>query len=226
MLLTANGIAKTYFRDSKGANYFYAVQKTDFTLEAGTLTEVIGRSGSGKTTFASMLCGLLSPSEGNVMLGDRDLYALNDRDLSMLRNQTFGIIPQGQTGLRSLTVLENVLAPVAMYGDSREAEERAHSLLSQMEIDDLSEVYANELSGGEMRRMAIARGLIRKPRIIVADEPTGDLDDETTAMVLKLFRDCADQGAAVLIITHEREALNYADRVYKMNKGILSPYGE
>ena len=222
MKLTAEGISRRYFRNGRGTNFFYAVEKADFAVEAGTLVEIVGRSGSGKTTLIHMLGGMLTPSEGHVFLDGEDLYALDDDKRSLLRNRNIGIIPQVQTGLASLTVRENILAPVAMYGDASEKEARAGELLAMMDIAGLEEVYSNELSGGELRRMAIARALILDPQIIIADEPTGDLDDQTTERVLQLLRSRADAGAAVIMVTHERAALDYADRVYRMEKGVLT----
>ena len=222
MKLETQSVSRTFFRKGNGTNIFYAVQKTDFSLPEGSLTEIVGRSGSGKTTFSNMLCGLLTPSEGRVLLDGEDFYALDDARRSFLRNRHFGIIPQGQTGLQSLTVLENVLLPAAMYGGA-DARAKAVGLLEQVGIADLAEVYAGELSGGELRRMAVARSLINDPRIIIADEPTGDLDEETTGMVLRLLRRSADQGASVLMVTHEKEAKQYADSVFRMESGVLSP---
>ena len=225
MILKAEGVSRIFFRNGKGTNYFHAVEKTDFCLEPGKLVEIIGRSGSGKTTFINMLGGLLTPSEGKVFLDGEDIYSLDDEKRSLLRNRSVGIIPQGQTGLGIFTVMENVLAPVAMYGDSSGKKERAEELLKQMGIDDLRDVYSNELSGGELRRMSIARALINDPEIIIADEPTGDLDDDTTEMVLKLLKTYAEKGAAVLMVTHEKAAFSYADDIYRMEKGSLSKDG-
>ena len=135
------------------------------------------------------------------------------------------MIPQGQTGLRSLTVLENVLLPCAMYGITGQ-EDHAKELLEQMGIGELMNAYPSELSGGEMRRLSIARALIRRPGILLADEPTGDLDDENTHIVLSLLQKCAQEGKAVLLVTHEAEAAAYADRIYRMEKGILTREGK
>ena len=222
MILEASGICRVFLRNRSDTNIFYAVNKTDFSLQEGKLTAIVGRSGSGKTTFINMLAGLLTPTEGTVQLGGRDLYAMTDRERSLLRNQSMGVIPQGQTGLASLTVLENVLAPAAMYGDAAPKRERAMQLLETVGIADLENVYANELSGGELRRMAIARALINEPQIIIADEPTGDLDDETTDMVLRLLKGCTECGASVLMVTHDSSALPYADILYRMDKGSLT----
>jgi len=222
MELKAIGVSRRYFRQGKGKNFFYAVEKTDLTLASGILTEITGRSGSGKSTLLNMLAGLLEPTEGQVLLDDADLYAMDDGSLSKRRNAAIGVIPQGQTGLHSLTVLENVKLPSMMYEKEPCSDAWAEELLSRVGIAHLRDVYPNELSGGEMRRLAIARALVMKPGILLADEPTGDLDDENTREVLSLLRRCADDGAAVLLVTHETEAAAYADTIYKMSDGILS----
>jgi len=221
MNLQAEGVSRQFFRTTKLSNVFYAVKETDFALEPGRLLEITGRSGSGKSTLLNLLAGLLEPTTGKVLLDGTDLYQLSDGERSRLRNQSMGIIPQGQTGLHSLTVLENVKLPWLLYGEGA-PEDRALELLERVGILDLKNAYPNELSGGEMRRLAIARALVRNPGVILADEPTGDLDDENTKAVLSLLRQAADNGAAVLLVTHEREAASYADRIYRMNDGILT----
>mgnify|MGYP002868504016 CR=1 FL=1 len=226
MELKAQGISRRYFRQGRGKNFFYAVEKTDLTLASGVLTEVTGRSGSGKSTLLNMLAGLLEPTEGSVLLDETDLYAMDDGSLSKLRNASIGVIPQGQTGLHSLTVLENVKLPSLLYAKEPCSDAWAEELLSRVGIAHLRDVYPNELSGGEMRRLAIARALVMKPGILLADEPTGDLDDENTRQVLSLLRRCADEGTAVLLVTHEMEAAAYADVVYRMNDGVLTPVSE
>ncbi len=221
MKLETKGISRIFFRNGKGTNFFRAVQPTDFTLEEGSITEIEGRSGSGKTTFINMLAGLLRPNEGSVIINGEDIYSMNDKSLSMFRSSHIGVVPQGQTGLQSLTVLENVLAPAMMYPGRKSVENRARELLDKMEIGDLADVYSNELSGGELRRMAIARSMINAPEILIADEPTSDLDEDTTNLVMKLFRSYADDGASVLIVTHEKDALEFADVLFRMEKGVL-----
>ena len=221
MKLTAEKIGRMYFRSGRDTNFFYAVQSIDFEPEEGKVTVITGRSGSGKTTFINMLCGLLTPSCGKVMLDGKDIYALSDRERSLLRNRSFGIIPQGQTGLQCLTVAENVLLPVSMYGRTGEKEDKAKKLLEMLGIDDLRDVYSNELSGGELRRMAVARALINDPEIIIADEPTADLDADTTVLVMELLKERAKDGASVIIVTHDRDVIPYADSVYTMDKGEL-----
>ena len=221
MELRAEGVSRRYFRQSKGSNVFLAVKEISLTIPAGKLIEITGRSGSGKSTLLNMLAGLLAPTAGRVMLDDTDIYTLEDDARSRLRNERIGVIPQGQTALRSLTVLENVKLPCLMYGAAVKDEE-AVALLERVGVAHLRDTYPNELSGGELRRLAIARALIRHPGVLLADEPTGDLDDENTREVLQLLREAADSGAAVLLVTHEREAAAYADQVYHMDGGVLS----
>ena len=221
MELQAKGVSRRFFRKSGDANYFYAVRETDLLLKSSELTVLLGRSGSGKTTLLNLLAGLLTPSGGQVLLGDTDLYALGDKALSRFRNAHIGVIPQGQSALFSLTALENVLLPARLYGADAQAEARARALLERFDIGGLADALPAELSGGELRRVCIARALINHPDVVLADEPTGDLDDQNTALVLQALQDVAREGAAVLLVTHETDAVRYADRVLRMNAGTL-----
>ncbi len=228
MELRCENISRLFLRGSGESNVFYAVKPSDFILCEGKVTEIIGRSGSGKTTFINMLSGLLTPSEGKVIVDGKDLYSMSDEDRSLFRNKHIGMIPQGQTALGSLTVLENILLPVRMYGDNedrlRSCSNKAIELMERLGIKELEEVFPKELSGGENRRMAIIRALINDPEIIIADEPTGNLDDKTTADVLDLLKERSVKGSSVLIVTHEKEAFNYADIIYRMDAGDIRSY--
>ena len=228
MDLHASSVKKDFIRKRQDSNVFTAVSETELTLTAGSLTVVTGRSGSGKSTLLNMLSGLLCPTSGRVLAGDTDLYRLPDRALSAFRNQHFGLVPQGQTAIFTLTVEENILLPLTLYGIRRKdlpqleaSKARMEELLAMTGIADLKAVMPSELSGGEMRRMAIARALIRDPEILFADEPTGDLDDANTRIVLSLLRQIANQGKTVFLVTHEKEAASYADRLYRMEQGQL-----
>ena len=223
MELRAESVSRRYFRQGRGRNFFFAVQGASLALESGSLTEITGRSGSGKSTLLNLLAGLLEPTEGKVFLDDIDLYALEDGPRSRLRSARIGVIPQGQTGLQSLTVLENVLLPGLMYKKTAIADEWALALLEKVGVAHLRDAYPNELSGGELRRLAIARALVMRPGVLLADEPTGDLDDENTRAILGLLRSSADEGMAVLLVTHEKEAAAYADRLLRMDTGVLTP---
>ncbi len=220
MELRAENISKRYFRKTGGANHFFAVKPLSITLEPGTVTVLCGRSGSGKTTLLHMLSGLLTPTEGRVLLGETDLYAGSDRALSRIRNEHIGVVPQARSVVDTLTVLENILLPGELY-EKADRTESAMQWMEKLNIRHLSDARASELSGGELRRTAIARTLCLDPDVILADEPTGDLDDSNTRIVYNLFRQAAEQGKAVLLVSHEEEARNYADRIYRMEQGSL-----
>lgn len=222
MILQAEKINKRFMRKNGGSNFFYAVQDMSLSLNSGQLIALFGRSGSGKSTLLNILSGLLKPSNGCVKLDDNELYSMDDSRLSQYRNEHFGVIPQGQAALQSLSVLDNVLLPCTLFraADTGE-EERAMALLEETGIGNLRDVRPSDLSGGEMRRMAIARALIRNPDVILADEPTADLDDENTEIVLKLLRNMAEQGKIVFIATHDKDIFGYADSIYRMDAGII-----
>ena len=227
MLLEASAVEKWYLRGKGFSNRFFAVNSTDLILESGKVTVLTGRSGSGKTTLMNMMAGLLTPDGGKVLLDGKDLYAMDDNTLSRLRNRHFGMIPQGAEVLPDLTVMENILLPIGIYRDrygrsASEAEECARELLEQMEIGDLSDVPAKELSGGERRRVCAARALAGAPEFVFADEPTSDLDDDNTKIILSVLRQATASGCAVMIVTHDPEALGYADIHYRMDGGSLS----
>ena len=222
-MLRAENICKKYFRETDESNYFTAVEPVSFELKKGSLTVLMGRSGSGKSTLLSMLAGLLTPSEGKIYVNDTDIYSLSDKDLSVFRNKNIGVIPQGYTALFNLTCAENIMLPAGMHRGNSAAEEyvknRTRELMKELGIYELRKVYPAHMSGGEMRRMAIARGIINDPGLILADEPTGDLDDENTALVFRILRRLADDGAAVLVVTHEESGREYADECFKMTAG-------
>ena len=223
MSLTAESLTKEFIRETKNTNRFTAVDNVSLTLDSGELTVLMGRSGSGKTTLLNMLSGLLEPSSGRVSYDGRSLYEMSDKQLSRLRNKHFGIIPQGQTAIHSLSVMENIMLPLALYGEGgAEDEGYARELMERLDILQLEGAKPAELSGGELRRMAIARAVIRKPPVIFADEPTGDLDDENTIAVFDFLKALAGEGAAVLVVTHENDAKPYADKLLTMSSGRLN----
>lgn len=226
MELKANKISKWFLRNRGETNRFFALNETDFTLKEGELLVIYGSSGSGKSTLINVISGLLTPSSGNVTVGETDIFNLDDLSISKFRNENFGIVPQGQTAINSLTVLENVLLPYTLYHTQEDdkftaVRERAEIFLEKMGILELANVMPTELSGGELRRMAVSRALINNPSIIIADEPTSDLDDENSSVVLSIFRELADSGKSVLIITHDKEVFSYADKIFKMKNGSL-----
>ena len=217
----ARGVTKDYPRAGASGGALTAVRPLDLELGPGSLTVVTGRSGSGKSTLLSMLAGMLAPTSGTVLLDGADLYSLDERSRSRLRNAKIGLVPQGHTALRALSVLDNVLLPAVLYSRERPPRQRAEHLLEAVGIAELARVGPHELSGGELRRMAVARALLMEPGVVLADEPTAGLDEESTAAVLELLRKTAQEGAAVLVVTHEEGAARFADRVLTMNAGEL-----
>ncbi|MDR0557862.1 MAG: ABC transporter ATP-binding protein [Treponema sp.] len=208
----------------RGGRAFNAVNSVSLSVEPGDFISIIGRSGSGKTTLLNMGAGLLHPTGGSVLFEGHDIHRLNDKELSFLRNEKIGYVPQGQSLLSNFTVFDNVRIPWFLFKREGDVEGRAFILLEKVGISHLAASYPRELSGGEMRRAAIARSLINQPRVLIADEPTGDLDVQTTAEIMRLFSSIAEEGTAVLIVTHELDTLNYGDKTYSMDAGNLSPH--
>ena len=221
MIIEATGLTKEFARARGGKRLFTAVHPLDIGLEERQLTLVSGHSGSGKSTLANMLAGILTPTAGHVRLDGTDLYSLRDEERSRLRNERIGLVPQGHTALRALTVLDNVLLPSILYAKAEAPADRARELLAAVGLGDLADAAPTELSGGELRRMAIARALLMDPAIVIADEPTAGLDSVNATAALTLLRDAADRGAAVLVVSHEAEAQRFADRSYVMEDGHL-----
>ncbi|MDR0663277.1 MAG: ABC transporter ATP-binding protein [Spirochaetaceae bacterium] len=220
-LLEFKELCKEYRR---GGRAFNAVNRANLSVEPGDFISIIGRSGSGKTTLLNMGAGLLKPTGGSVFFEGHDIHRLNDEEISFFRNEKIGYVPQGQSLLSNFTVFDNVCIPWFLFKREGDAEGRAFILLEKVGISHLAASYPRELSGGEMRRAAIARALINSPRILIADEPTGDLDVQTTAEIMRLFKAIAEEGTAVLIVTHELDTLDYGNKTYTMDAGNLSPH--
>ena len=221
MIIKAENLSKRYFRKTGSANYFYAVNPLNIRISSGEVAVLTGRSGSGKTTLLNMLSGMLVPTDGKVWIDDTDLYSLEDKPLSRLRNERIGVVPQGRSSIDSLTVLENILLPARMYRNPLPVK-ASLQWMERLGIVQLRDARPAELSGGELRRMAIARAMVQNPDILFADEPTGDLDDENTNLVLTVFHEFAhEQKKAVFVVTHENDASQYADIIYQMDGGSL-----
>lgn len=221
MRLSAEKISKYYFRNHQGANHFYAVKQTDFALPPGKLTVLHGRSGSGKTTFLHMLAGILKPDTGKVLADGKDLWQMDDREQSRFRSLHIALVPQRHLKVQSLNVLENILLPLSLY-QTDVADGRVDELLAYFQMEHLKTAFPDELSGGELRRMNLARALAFGTEVLLADEPTADLDGENTKRVFQMLRARADGGAAVLLVTHEPQAAEYADETLEMRDGVLT----
>ena len=224
MLLETRNLTKKFVRR---AIPFAAVDDVNFTLGEGDFTAIVGRSGNGKTTFLNLVTGLLKPTSGTVTVEGKNVHELKDAQLSKLRNRTLGFVPQRMTLIGSLNVLDNVILPAVMDKDWRKRDEklfdRALQLLEKVDVAELSQAFPRELSGGEMRRIGLARALMNHPEALICDEPTGDLDAESTEIVLGVLKEQAEQGTGVLVVTHDDAAVRAADNAWRMDKGRLAP---
>ena len=220
MNITARNISKSYKRKGTSGEV-QVLCSTDIDLESGKICLISGRSGSGKSTLLNILSGLLCASGGTVHYDGTDIYKLSDKELSLLRCSRTGYIPQVQSAVGTLTVRENVLLPSAVIGKGKDRF-AADGLLERFGLTELADARPDSLSGGELRRLSIVRALVNLPQAIFADEPTNDLDDENSRLVFEQLRKAADGGAAVVIVSHDRLAKEYADVVYCMQKGSLN----
>ena len=217
-IFSVKNLCKKYFRGSKE---FFALENINLEINSEDFICIIGRSGSGKSTLLNIIAGMLTPSSGEIFFHDENFITKNDLELSKIRNEKIGFIPQGASALENLTVLENVMLPYNLYRNS-DCETSAKNLLSRFGILNLANSYPKELSGGELRRALIARALINNPEIIIADEPVSDLDFKTADEVMKIFVELNSEGVALLIVSHDLDGLKYSKSVYEMKDGVLS----
>ncbi|HEX3046028.1 MAG TPA: ABC transporter ATP-binding protein, partial [Bacillota bacterium] len=187
----------------------------------GDFVSIIGRSGSGKSTMMYMIVGLLRPTSGKILIEGADLWSMNDENMAKIRNSKVGYIPQGMSLLSNLTILDNVRLPYYLAKREGNGIKSAMSLLEEMRIQNLTGKYPAQLSGGEIRRVAIARALINNPEILIADEPTSDLDEETTKEVMKLFSKINCKGITILMVTHKYDLTSFGNRICTMSSGKL-----
>ena len=223
-LLSVTNLRKDYVRAGKS---FAAVDRVSLAMQPGDSVSIIGRSGSGKTTLIGMVAGLISPSDGEVILDGKPVAALSDAEASLLRNTVIGYVPQGTSLLPALTALDNVRLPryLANHVQPDDAAEKALSLLEIMGVSHLRDAYPAAMSGGEMRRVAIARALVNEPKLLIADEPTSDLDEDSARDVMHLLSRVNEQGTALLVVTHDQALAGMAARTLTMASGKLTPAG-
>ena len=219
MLLDVKNLRKDYQR---GSQHFSAVNNVSFSMAQTDFITIMGKSGSGKTTLLNMIAGLLTPTQGKITINGTNLFELDDKQVSAFRNQNIGYIPQGSSLLPNLTALENIRLP--FYLTKRENQSSlnyALELLEKAKIGYLKDTYPANMSGGEMRRIAILRALICRPKLVIADEPTSDLDEESSAQIMALLTEIHQQDTGLLIVTHDNDVANYSQRTLKMSSGRL-----
>ena len=219
MLLKTKALSKSYAR---GKNSFFAVKDVDFSISASDFVFIVGRSGSGKTTFLNLISGILDPTQGQVFFEDEDISSMSDTAKSFYRNESIGFVPQSLAYLPNLSVFDNVRVPFFLFNRDGDSEGRALSLLELMDIAHLKNEMPQNLSGGEIKRMLIARALMNSPKLLIADEPTANLDKETSETVMNLIKSVNKLGTAVLIVTHDSEILDENSTIYRMDAGELT----
>ena len=219
VILRTEGLYKTYNEGS--ANEVRALKPLDLRVEKGVFYAIIGRSGSGKSTLLQLLGALDKPSGGKLFLEEQSVYDLSNGELCRLRRRRIGFVFQAYNLLDEHTVKENILMPLHL--DGREAEPALWRERTQaLEIESKLDRYPDQLSGGEQQRVAIARALITKPAILLADEPTGNLDPKTGDQVLKLLKELAARfGQTILLVTHDMEIAAMADKIIRLDNGCL-----
>jgi lipoprotein-releasing system ATP-binding protein len=220
-LLIADGLAKTY---GTGDTATYALKGVGFSVAEGEFASIVGQSGSGKSTLLNLIGLLDTPSAGKVLLGGENASALGRKGRARLRNEALGFVFQFHYLLPEFSVWENLTMPAQIAGRHLTAEERSRALemLSLLGLEGLEGKNANQLSGGQKQRVAIGRALMNRPRLILADEPTGNLDTVNTAAVYELFRKInTETGTTFLIVTHDRAVAQQTDRILEVRDGEL-----
>ncbi|MDR3074863.1 MAG: ABC transporter ATP-binding protein [Candidatus Methanoplasma sp.] len=214
------GLTKEY---SRGIRPFDAVCDVSLSVGEKDFISIMGRSGSGKSTLLNLIAGILRPTSGSVSVKGKDISILSDRESSLIRNSEMGYVSQGHSLLGNLTVLENVMLPHTLFrANTTDANDHAMSLLESVGISELADHLPRSLSGGEQRRAAIARALMNSPSVLIADEPTSDLDSETSQQVMEQFQRINDSGTAILMVTHESDTADFGNRHFIMDAGRLT----
>ena len=219
-LVAVRDVARTYGR---GATAVHALRGVSFTVAEGQLVAVRGRSGSGKTTLLNIVGGLAAPTRGTVEVAGRDVTAMTERERLLLRRSTVAFIFESFGLIPTLSAAENVGVPLRIVATARRArEERVRMLLNVVGLEDHAEQRPSELSGGEQQRVAIARALARSPELLIADEPTGQLDSETGLQVMRLLQTVVRaEGITALVATHDAGIVDVADRVFTLEDGKM-----
>jgi putative ABC transport system ATP-binding protein len=220
VILQAHRLAKQY---QLGEHQVNALVGVDFKVEKGEFTAIMGPSGSGKSTLLHLLGGLDKPTTGDVTLAGRPLSLLDDTQTTLVRRHNIGFIFQFFNLLPTLTAEENVALPLIIDGqDLRRHQARIEALMSLVGLSDRRKHRPDQLSGGEQQRVAIARALVTEPTIVLADEPTGNLDSKTGMVIMELLRrSCRELGQTIIIVTHDPRAASYADRVVFLRDGLI-----
>lgn len=218
-MITVQHITKTYRLLNRE---LLILKDINLHIEEKSFTGIVGDSGSGKSTLLSIMAGLEKPTEGEVLIKGRNLYRMKDREISRFRNRSIGFVFQAFHLLDNLTALENVMLPM-QYGNvpKKQRMEAAKEALCRVGLDDRMSHKPQELSGGQKQRVSIARAIVNNSKLIIADEPTGNLDSKSSEAVMDLFSDLHSQGYTIIIVTHNMEHKKLFSRVVRMRDGEI-----
>lgn len=225
MILRATELQKSYGEAAKRVD---AVTRADLLVDAGEFVSIVGRSGSGKSTLLAMIGALTRPTSGEIVIAGENIWTLSETRLADVRRREIGFIFQFSSMLSNLRAIDNIALPALLGRDTppEQVYARAHDLLTRVGLSSRLSAFPGEMSGGEQRRVAIARALINAPRLLLADEPTSDLDEETEQEIISLLEALrAEEGFGMVMVTHNRDLASLASRVMEMRQGVLSPLG-
>lgn len=218
-MIELKDVVKTY---TAGGQKIQAVADVSLNCHKGEYISIVGHSGSGKSTLLSLIGGLTKPDSGSISIDGINLWSLSDGALSEFRNKKMSFIFQFASLIPTLTAVENIMLPSVFSKDKQDKKGAALELLEMVGLADKADSYPSQLSGGQQRRIAIARAFINNPEIILADEPTGDLDEDTEAEMIKIFKRMnKDRGITFIVVTHSSSIANEAGRVLRMHNGRL-----
>jgi putative ABC transport system ATP-binding protein len=219
-VVSLQAVTKTY---REGETKRKVLDRIDVAFAAGEFIVLLGKSGSGKSTLLHLVSGIDLPSEGEVTILGHKLGDLSEEARTLLRRDHLGFIFQAYNLVPTLTVEENVLLPLELRGETAAAPDRARAMLERVGLGNRGASFPDVLSGGEQQRVAVARALVHKPALVLADEPTGNLDETTGNDVLELLQALAhEEGRTVLVVTHDRDIVRRADRVFVLEHGVLT----
>lgn len=218
-LINVNNLSKSFRR---GEGDFFAIDNVSFDVNEKDFINIIGKSGSGKTTLLTLLSAIIEPTSGDIFVEGKNLSKMDDEEKSGYRNEFIGYVPQSLGTLPTLNVLDNVRLPYFFKKREGNGVERARMLLDMCGILDLENDFCKNLSGGELKRVLIARALMNEPKILIADEPTSDLDSKTTIEIMNMLKEINEKGTTIIIVTHDNDLLKYGSRLLEMTDGKLN----
>ena len=218
-LINVNNLSKSFRR---GERDFFAIDNVSFDVNEKDFINIIGKSGSGKTTLLTLLSAIIEPTSGDIFVEGKNLSKMDDEEKSGYRNEFIGYVPQSLGTLPTLNVLDNVRLPYFFKKREGNGIERARMLLDMCGILDLENDFCKNLSGGELKRVLIARALMNEPKILIADEPTSDLDSKTTIEIMNMLKEINEKGTTIIIVTHDNDLLKYGSRLLEMTDGKLN----